>query len=151
MPLIRTAYRPTTASNQPQRRSRPVVVPYSTPTSRRWAPLASNSSVGNGPAPTRVVYALITPMTWEIRVGGMPEPTHAPPAVGLDEVTNGYVPWSTSSRVAWAPSSRTVLPSARAWPSTRVVSEMYGRSRSAYSRYSSTTASVSIALRLYTL
>src|SRR5262245_11078615 len=102
-PLQRTAYRTTTASNHPHRRSRPVVVPYSTPILRRCAPLSSNSSVGNGPEPTRVVYAFVTPMTREIAVGGMPVPTHAPPAVGLDDVTNGYVPWSRSSMVAWAP------------------------------------------------
>src|SRR5947208_58355 len=148
MPFTRTAYRPTTASNQPTRRGRPVVVPNSTPTFARCVPLSSNSSVGNGPAPTRVVYALMTPITWEIRVGGMPDPTHAPPAVGLDEVTNGYVPWSTSSRVAWAPSSSTVSPFSSARPSTSRVSAMYGRSRSAYARYSSTTAPTSIALRL---
>ena len=39
--------------------------------------------------PTRVVYALTTAMTRSMRVGGMPEPVHAPPAVGLDDVTNG--------------------------------------------------------------
>src|SRR5436190_23630111 len=89
IPLTRTAYRPTTASNQPQRRGRPVVVPNSAPILDRCAPFSSNSSVGNGPEPTRVVYALITPITCEMRVGGTPEPTHAPPDVGLDEVTNG--------------------------------------------------------------
>ena len=46
-----------------------------------------------------------------MRVGGMPLPVHAPPAVALDDVTNGYVPWSTSSSVAWPASSTTVLPS----------------------------------------
>src|SRR5689334_16084103 len=150
MPFTRTAYRPTTASNQPQRRSRPVVVPYSTPTLRRCAPLSSNSSVGNGPAPTRVVYALITPMTWLIRVGGTPEPTHAPPAVGFELVTNGYVPWSTSSSVACAPSRRTVSSRSSAFARIVRVSAMNGRSRVAYPRYSSTTASASIPLRLYT-
>ena len=29
------------------------------------------------------------PMTSEIRVGPMPDPAQAPPAVGEDEVTNG--------------------------------------------------------------
>ena len=29
------------------------------------------------------------PITLVIRVGPMPEPAHAPPAVGQDEVTNG--------------------------------------------------------------
>jgi len=36
--------------------------------------------------PTRVVYALVTPITLVIAVGGMPAPTHAPPEVGFDEV-----------------------------------------------------------------
>jgi len=44
-----------------------------------------------------------------MRVGPIPEPTHAPPAVGFDDVTKGYVPWSTSSSVPCDPSSRTVL------------------------------------------
>src|SRR2546429_5883256 len=90
MPFTRTAYRPTTASNQPHRRARPVVVPNSAPTFDRCAPFSSNSSVGNGPAPTRVVYALITPITWEIRVGALPEPTHAPTAAGLVDLTKVY-------------------------------------------------------------
>src|SRR5690348_13630889 len=98
-----------TASNQPVRRARPVVVPYSPPASRRYSPCSSVSSVGNGPAPTLVVYAFRMPTTLVILVGPTPEPTQAPPAVGEDEVTNGYVPWSTSSSVAWAPSSRTTL------------------------------------------
>src|ERR671933_1313517 len=89
MPLTRLAYRATTASNQPQRRSRPVVTPTSPPCLRRYSPLASNSSVGNGPEPTRVVYALRIPTTRLIRVGPIPEPTAAPPAVGFDDVTNG--------------------------------------------------------------
>src|SRR2546425_3641650 len=92
MPFTRTAYRPTTASNQPQRRARPGVVPNSAPTFDRCAPFSSNSSVGNGPEPTRVVYALITPITWEMRVGGIPEPTQAPPAGGVDEGTKRDVP-----------------------------------------------------------
>ena len=77
------------ASYQPQRRGRPVVVPNSPPTLRSRSPSASNSSVGNGPSPTRVAYALATAMTRSIRVGGTPEPVHAPPAVALDDVTNG--------------------------------------------------------------
>ena len=43
------------ASNQPQRRARPVVVPFSLPFTDRCSPTLSNSSVGNGPEPTRVV------------------------------------------------------------------------------------------------
>ena len=54
-PLIAQDCRTNTASNQPQRRFRPVTVPNSCPRSpRRW-PTASSSSVGNGPLPTRVV------------------------------------------------------------------------------------------------
>src|SRR5882757_2385747 len=88
-PLTRVAYRAITASNQPQRRSRPVVTPRSWPLVRSATPSASNSSVGNGPAPTRVVYALRIPIEREIFVGPMPEPAHAPPEVGFDDVTNG--------------------------------------------------------------
>ena len=53
-----------------------------------------------------------------------------------------------SSMVAWAPSSSTVSPRSRASQSIARVSAMYGLSRSAYARYSSTVASTSIALRL---
>src|ERR1700761_3867634 len=38
-------------------------------------------SVGNGPPPTRVVYALITPITFPMRRGGIPRPVHIPPTV----------------------------------------------------------------------
>ena len=34
---------------------------HGAPTRAMWAPCSSNSSVGNGPAPTRVVYALTMP------------------------------------------------------------------------------------------
>ena len=44
-----------TASNQPQRRRRPVVAPNSCPRLERYSPTSSVSSVGNGPPPTRVV------------------------------------------------------------------------------------------------
>src|SRR5579871_5415658 len=79
-------------SNQPQRRGRPVTAPNSLPSRRNSSPAASLLSVGNGPAPTRVIYALETPMMPSIFVGGTPVPVHAPPAAALDEVTNGYVP-----------------------------------------------------------
>src|SRR3954471_19598580 len=88
-PLIRAEYREITESYQPQRRGRPVVVPYSPPTSRSRSPSASSSSVGNGPSPTRGVYALATATTRSIRVGGTPLPVHAPPAVAFDDVTKG--------------------------------------------------------------
>ena len=66
-----------------------MVVPNSKPRSVRNSPHSSNSSVGNGPAPTRVVYALTTAMTRSMRFGAMPEPVTAPPLVALDDVTNG--------------------------------------------------------------
>ncbi len=65
-------------------------------------------------------------MTRSILVGPMPAPVQAPPAVGFDEVTNGYVPWSTSSRVPWPPSSRTTLFAFSASSRTRVVSARKG-------------------------
>lgn len=77
-----------------------MVVPNSKPVFRRNSPDSSNSSVGKGPAPTRVVYALTMPMTRSMRFGPMPAPVAAPPEVAFEEVTNGYVPWSTSSMVA---------------------------------------------------
>src|SRR3954467_14587503 len=88
-PLMRAAYRAMGASYQPQRRGRPVVVPNSKPLARRNSPDASKSSVGNGPAPTRVVYAFTMPMTRSILPGPIPEPVAAPPAVDDDDVTNG--------------------------------------------------------------
>ena len=66
-----------------------MVTPNSPPVLRSRSPISSCSSVGNGPDPTRVVYALRMPITVAIRVGPMPEPALAPPAVGFDEVTNG--------------------------------------------------------------
>ena len=89
IPLTRTAYRAITASNQPVRRERPVVTPNSPPCLRRYSPDSSCSSVGKGPEPTRVVYALRMPSTVVIRPGPIPEPALAPPDVGLDDVTNG--------------------------------------------------------------
>ena len=55
LPFAAPVWRTRAASNQPQRRLRPVTVPNSWPRApSRW-PVASSSSVGNGPAPTRVV------------------------------------------------------------------------------------------------
>ena len=51
-------------------------------------------------SPTRVVYALTTPMRLPILDGAIPRPVQKPPALGLEEVTNGYVPKSMSRRVA---------------------------------------------------
>ena len=92
--------------DQPHRRLLPVVTPNSAPTSWRWFPILSRSSVGNGPPPTLVVYAFITPMVLSIRFGGIPNPVQTPPIEVLDDVTNGYVPKSRSSMSAFAPSMR---------------------------------------------
>ena len=51
MPPSLTAWRTRTASNQPQRRGRPVTVPNSRPRSPIRRPVSSCSSVGKGPAP----------------------------------------------------------------------------------------------------
>ncbi len=88
-PLTRAAKRSPTRSSQPQRRSRPVVAPNSPPTSRMRSPRSGSASLGNGPAPTRVRYALATPTTLVMRVGPMPQPVQAPPAIGLEDVTKG--------------------------------------------------------------
>src|SRR4029077_13304506 len=87
MPLMRTPYRTTTASYHPHRLGRPVTDPYSLPPSRSRLPMSSSSSVGSGPAPTRVVYALATPSTPSIALGGTPRPVQTPPMLALDEVT----------------------------------------------------------------
>src|SRR6266516_3209467 len=96
--LIIAAYRPAGPSNHPQRRGRPVVEPYSFPRLRSCAP-ASTDSVGNGPPPTRVVYALQIPRTRWTYFGEIPTPAGTPPAAALDDVTYGNVPLSTSSIV----------------------------------------------------
>ena len=89
MPDTRLECLITTLSNHPTRRGRPVVVPYSRPTSRIRLPISSNNSVGNGPSPTREVYALQTPTTYVTFEGPTPLPIVTPPANGLEEVTNG--------------------------------------------------------------
>src|SRR5699024_8957739 len=125
IPLTRRAWRTTPLSNQPTRRGRPVVVPYSRPTSRIWSPTSSVNSVANGPSPTRVVYAFETPTTFLILVGPTPDPMVTPPAIGLDDVTNGYVPWSISSITPCAPSNRTRRPLSSALFKTTDVSQTY--------------------------
>src|SRR5216683_771515 len=70
--LIIVAYRAAGPSNQPQRRGRPVVEPYSLPRVRICSPAASRDSVGKGPPPTRVVYALEIPITLWTCFGEMP-------------------------------------------------------------------------------
>ena len=41
--------------------------------------------------------------------GPQPDPVAADEATVLEEVTNGYVPWSTSSKIPWAPSNNIFL------------------------------------------
>src|SRR5215469_6858512 len=131
-------------SSQPVRRGRPVTAPNSLPFLRRDSPTSSLSSVGNGPPPTRVQYALVTPATMLIEFGGTPVPVAAPPDVALDEVTNGYVPWSMSNIVPWAPSKRTDLPSSSARFVNSAVSQIYDLIFSPSFRVSSTSCEKSI-------
>src|SRR3954447_24412570 len=137
MELMRAAYFRATRSSQPVRRGRPVVVPNSPPRSRISAPTSSSSSVGNGPAPTRVVYAFAIPQTSSMSRGPTPAPPQAAPATGFDEVTNGYVPWSMSSSAPCAPSKTTTRPSSSARCASVVVSAMNCSRRWPYVRYSS--------------
>src|SRR5262245_28217615 len=94
-PANAAVYRTATASNHPTRRGRPVTVPYSLPVLRIRSPSPcgpSSSSVGNGPRPTRVVYAFTTPTILVRYLAGTPDPDQTP-AGRLDElVTYGYVP-----------------------------------------------------------
>ena len=73
--------------------------------------MASSSSVGNGPPPTRAcsrpAFAEADHGVDPRRGARPPVPVQAPPEVALDEVTNGYVPWSMSSSVPCAPSKST--------------------------------------------
>ena len=65
--------------------------------------------------------------TSSIRCGPIPKLTAAPAAIGLDDVTNGYVPWSRSSSVPCAPSNSTLSPSRSARSTSSDVSATYGR------------------------
>jgi hypothetical protein len=78
-----------TASYQPHRRGRPVVVPNSPPTVAQAVARGVVELGRERALATRVEYALMTAMTLSTRVGGMPEPVHAPPAVAELDVTNG--------------------------------------------------------------
>ena len=86
-PLICMEYLSATRSNQPHLLSLPVVAPYSCPTSLILSPIESKSSVGNGPEPTLVVYALNIPLIFFILFGATPRPEHAPAEVVFEEVT----------------------------------------------------------------
>ena len=76
-------------------------------------------------------------------VGPMPLPVQAPPATGFDDVTNGYVPWSRSSMVPWAPSNSTACPARSASSSSFAVSAMYGSRRCAKRSRSATSSAPS--------
>ena len=59
-----------------------------------------------------IVLSLIL---FPIFVGAIPNPVHVPAVTVFEEVTNGYVPKSTSSIVPCAPSANTFLPALKAW------------------------------------
>jgi len=78
------------------RRVEPAATPPTTgdgadscPRSPSSVPVASLSSVGNGPEPIRVVYALAIPSTKPTADGPMPDPAAAVAATVLLLVTNG--------------------------------------------------------------
>src|ERR1700691_741044 len=79
-------------TSQEVRRGRPVTAPNSLPRLRSCPPNSPFCSLGNGPSPTRVQYALVSPITDSIALGATPVPIAAPPEVALEEVTKGYVP-----------------------------------------------------------
>ena len=60
------------------------------PTFRKKLPTSSLSSVGNGPFPTRVVYALTTPIVQSTVRGATPKPVQTPPTVVDEDVTLGW-------------------------------------------------------------
>ena len=76
------------------------------------------------PAPTLVTYALAIPQISSMSFGPTPAPMQADAAIGFDEVTKGYVPWSMSSSTPWAPSNSTVWPLSSCSCTSRAVSEI---------------------------
>ena len=76
-------------SNHPHLLFLPVVTPTSAPVFYKNSPNSFFYSDGNGPVPTLVVYAFMTPIIVSILCGGTPVPVHIPPLVVLEEVTNG--------------------------------------------------------------
>ncbi len=56
---------------------------------KRVACLVEQLYGGNGPEPTRVLYALKIPNTSRMSVGPTPSPVHTPPLVVLEELTKG--------------------------------------------------------------
>ena len=71
------------------------------------------------------------------RSGPTPAPVHTPPAIGFDDVTNGYVPWSRSRNVACAPSNSTGRPASSASCTRCTVSSIIGSRRGTMARYCS--------------
>ena len=69
------------------------------------------------------------PQTSSSEPGPTPAPGPAAPATVFDEVTNGYVPWSMSSRAPWAPSNTTRPPSSSTRHAIGGVSAMKGSRR----------------------
>ncbi len=90
---MRAACFSATRSSQPVRRGRRVVEPNSSqgfaPVPRSRSPIASCSSVGNGPAPTREQNALATPITRVTCFGPTPRLVNTLPVVVDELVTNG--------------------------------------------------------------
>ena len=80
-----------TASNQPHLLCLLVTVPNSFPFFPIFFPVSFFNSVGKGPSPTLVVYALTIPRTWSSVSGLHPDPENKDPATVFEEVTNGYV------------------------------------------------------------
>src|SRR5690606_37585304 len=88
-PLIMIEYFRAGKSIQPQRRGLPVVDPNSFPWRRIRSPSSSSNSVGNGPLPTRVQYALQIPNTSPMCQGAIPSPVQAPAVTVLALVKDG--------------------------------------------------------------
>ena len=65
------------ASNQPHLLCLPVTVPNSLPILPNFEPIESSNSVGNGPLPTRVLYALTIPRMKPKLFTEIPEPVDA--------------------------------------------------------------------------
>ncbi len=68
-------------------RFRPVVTPNSRPIVWSFSPSAFSCSVGKGPLPTLVVYALTTPMVSLTLDRLRPRPVKTPPRQVLEAVT----------------------------------------------------------------
>ena len=91
-PFTLALYLPATKSNHPHLLFLPVVAPNSFPEDCNKSPSLSNSSVGNGPLPTLVTYALKIPIISFNLLPGIPKPGLIPPDEQFEEVTYGNVP-----------------------------------------------------------